>query len=114
MAGEAEKLNSGLPRTTSEAGRKKQYLSNTGDQKGKYHCNEKMVKYVVLYLKGRRILRNSEITKILADEFDRMKEPGARKFVYSLRENVVRLSQSKIEDILNRDKPHYRRNARFL
>ena len=69
---------------------------------------------VVLYLKGRRILRNSEITKIVADEFHRMKGPGARKLVYSLKENFVGLSQNKIQDILNRDKSHYRRNARFL
>ena len=69
---------------------------------------------VVLYLKGRRILRNSEITKIVADEFHHMKEPGARKLVYSLKENFVGLSQNKIQDILNRDKSHYRRNARFL
>ena len=69
---------------------------------------------VVLYLKGGRILRNSEITKIVADEFHRMKVPGARKLVYSLKENFVGLSQNKIQDILNRDKSHYRRNARFL
>jgi len=59
-------------------------------------------------------LRNSEITKIVADEFQRMKGPGARKLVYSLKENFVGLSQNKIQDILNRDKSHYRRNARFL
>lgn len=55
---------------------------------------------VDLYLKGRRILRNSEITKIVADEFHRMKRPGSRKLVYSLKENFVGLSQNKIQDIL--------------
>ena len=43
-----------------------------------------------------------------------MKGPGARKLVYSLKENFVGLSQNKIQDILNRDKSHYRRNARLL
>ena len=58
---------------------------------------------VVLYLKGRRILRNSEITKIVADGFHHMKGPGARKLVYTLKENFAGLSQNKIQDILNRD-----------
>ena len=53
-------------------------------------------------------MRNSEITKIVADEFHRMKVPSARKPVYSLKENFVGLSQNKIQDILNRDKSHYK------
>ena len=68
----------------------------------------------VLYLKDRRILRNSEISQIVTDEFHRMKGPGARKLVYSLKENFVGLSQNRIQDILNKDKSHYRRNAKFL
>ncbi|XP_078366006.1 SCAN domain-containing protein 3-like [Oculina patagonica] len=68
----------------------------------------------VLYLKDRQILRNSEISQIVTDEFHRMKGPGARKLVYSLKENFVGLSQNKIQDILNKDKSHYRRNAKFL
>ena len=44
---------------------------------------------VVLYLKGRRILRNSEIINIVADEFHRMKGPGARKLVYFLKETLL-------------------------
>ena len=55
-----------------------------------------------------------EITKIVAEEFHRMKGPGARQLLYFLKENFVGLSQNKIQDILNRDKSHYRRNARFL
>lgn len=47
-------------------------------------------------------MRNSEIGKIVADEFQRMKE------------NFVGLSQNKIQDTLNRKKSHYRRNARIL
>ena len=60
----------------------------------------------VLYLKDRRILRNSEISQIVTDEFHRMKGPGARKLVYSLKENFVGLSQNRIQDILNKDKSH--------
>ncbi len=43
-----------------------------------------------------------------------MKGPGARKLVYSLKENFVGLSQKRIQDILNKYKSHYCRNARFL
>lgn len=53
------------------------------------------------FLKGRRISRNSEISKIVADEFHPMKGPSARKLDYSLSENFVGLSHSKIEEILN-------------
>ena len=41
-----------------------------------------------------------------------MKGPSARKLLYSLKENFFGLSQNKIQE--NRDKSHYRRNARFL
>ena len=43
-----------------------------------------------------------------------MKGPGARKLVYSLKENFIGLCQNKIQDILNKDKSHYCRNARCL
>ena len=68
----------------------------------------------VLFLKGHRMLRSSEINRLVANEFHRTKGSGARKIVCSLKDNFVGLSKHCVQDILNRDKLHYRRNARFL
>ena len=67
----------------------------------------------VLYFQRRRLLRNSEISKLVADEFDRTKGSGAAKLVYSLRENYVGLSRVRVQNILNSDKDHFCRNAKF-
>ena len=68
----------------------------------------------VLFFKGRRMLRSSEINRLVADEFHRTKGSGARKIVCSLKDNFVGLSKHCVQDILSRDKLHYHRNARFL
>ena len=60
------------------------------------------------------MLRISEINKLVADEFDRTKESGAAKLMCSLRENYVGLSRARVQNILNSDKNHFRRNAKFL
>ena len=68
----------------------------------------------VLFYKNLRVLRSSEVNRVVADEFHRTKGSGARKIVCSLKENFVGLSKNRVQDILNKDKLHYRRNARFL
>ena len=68
----------------------------------------------VLFLKGRRMRRSLEINCLVADEFHRTNRSGARKVVSSLKDNFVSLSKHSVQDILNRDKLHCRRNAKFL
>lgn len=68
----------------------------------------------VLYLDGRRMLRSSEINKIVAEEFDRTKGSGAAKLACSLRDNFTGVSKVKVQKILNTDKSHYHRNAKFM
>lgn len=67
-----------------------------------------------LYLDGRRMLRSSEINKIVAEEFDRTKGSGAAKLACSLRDNFIGVSKVKVQKILNTDKSHYHRNAKFM
>ena len=67
-----------------------------------------------LYYEGRRMLRSSEVNKIVAEEFDRTKGSGATKLASCLRDNFVGISRDKIQNILNTDKGHYRRNAKFM
>ena len=100
-----DKTRNALPRVKERSRAEKSASVRYWRLKGEISLRRENGK-VVLYLKGGRILRNSEITKIVADEFHRMKVPGARKLVYSLKENFVGLSQNKIQDILNRDKSH--------
>ena len=64
--------------------------------------------------KWEQILRKSELSKVVAKEYDRTKGSGARKLVYLLKHRFVGLNQGKIQEILNRDKCQYRRNLRFL
>ena len=68
----------------------------------------------VLFCNGRRILRSSEIKSLVADEFHRTKGSGAKKIVCSLNDKFVGISRSRVQNILNTDKLHYRKNARFL
>lgn len=60
------------------------------------------------------MLRISEISKLVADEFDRTKGSGAAKLVCSVRENYVGLSRVRVQNILHSDKNNFRRNAKFL
>ena len=68
----------------------------------------------VLFYKYLQVLRSSEDNRVVTDEFHRTKGSGARKIVCSLKENFVGLSKNRVQDILNRDKLHYLRDARFL
>lgn len=81
--------------------------------RGQLSIREENSKEVLLY-KNLRVLRSSEVNRVVADEFHRTKGSGARKIVCSLKENFVGLSKNRVQDILNKDKLHYRRNARFL
>ena len=67
-----------------------------------------------LYFDGRQMLRSSEVNEIVEREFDRTKGSGAAKLACGLRDNFVGLSHDKIQNILNTDKSHYRRNAKFM
>lgn len=60
------------------------------------------------------MLRSSEVNKIVAEEFDRTKGSGATKLASCLRVNFVGIRRDKIPNILNTDKGHYRRNAKFM
>ena len=67
-----------------------------------------------LFYEGRRLLKSSEVNKVVVEEFERTKGSGAGKLACSLRENVLGVSRAEIQTILNADKSHYRRNAKFL
>lgn len=47
-----------------------------------------------------RMLRKSEVGKLIAKEFDRTKGSGTAKLAASLKENYVGLSRKKVQDIL--------------
>ena len=66
------------------------------------------------YFEGRRLLKSSEVNKVVVEEFERMKRSGVGKLACSLRDNFLGVSRAKIQTILNTDKSHYRRNAKFL
>ena len=68
----------------------------------------------ILSFQGHQMLRISEINKLVMDEFDWTKGSGAAKLVSSLRENYVGLSRVRVQNILNSDKNHFCRNAKFL
>ena len=67
-----------------------------------------------IYFQGRRMLRVSEVSKVVAEEFDRTKGSGAAKIACSLRENYGGLSRIRVQNTLNVDKNHFRRNAKFF
>ena len=67
-----------------------------------------------LYCEGRRLLKSSEVNKVVVEEFERTKGSGAGKLACSLRDNFLGVSRAKIQTILNMDKSHYRRNAKCL
>ena len=54
----------------------------------------------VLFYKNLRVLRSSEVNRVVADEFHRTKGSGARKIVCSLKEDFVGLSRNRVQDIL--------------
>ena len=60
------------------------------------------------------MLRSSEINKIVAEEFDQTKGSGAEKLAFSLSDNFIGVSKVKVQKILNTDRSHYHRNAKFM
>ena len=64
--------------------------------------------------RGRRMIKSSEVKKIVAEEFDKAKGSGAAKLACSLKDTFVGISRHRIQNILNTDKSHYRRNAKFM
>ena len=67
-----------------------------------------------LFCNGRRILRSSEIKSLVAHEFHRTKGSGAQKIVCPLKDKFAGISRSRVQNILNTDNLHYRKNVRFL
>ena len=51
--------------------------------------------------------------KVVSEEYGRVKGSGAAKLVYSLQQNFAGLSRAKVQGILNTDRQHYKRNAKF-
>ena len=66
-----------------------------------------------LCIKGRRMVRKSEMSEIIAEEVKRTKGSGARKLINNLKHSYVGLGRKKVQDILNCDKQHHRKNAKF-
>ena len=60
------------------------------------------------------MLRLSEVDKLVAEKFERIKGSGARRLVSNLRHVFVGLGWTKVQNILNSDTLHYRKNAKFL
>ena len=60
------------------------------------------------------MLRSSEVNEIVAGEFDRTKGSGAANLACDLRDNFVGLRRDKIQNILDTDESHYRRNPNFM
>ena len=52
--------------------------------------------------------------RLTKKEFERTKGSGAGMLACLLRDNFLGVSRAKIQTILNTDKSHYRRNAKFL
>ena len=70
-------------------------------------------KFIYSKATGRRILRGSEVQKVISDEYKRVNGSGAAKLVASLKQNFAGLSRVKVQEFLNTDKQHYIRNAKF-
>ena len=64
-------------------------------------------KFIYSKATGRRILRVSEVQKVISDEYKRVKGSGAAKLVASLKQNFAGLSRIKVQEFLNTDKQHY-------
>ena len=82
--------------------------------KGKISVKDDNGKKALYYESRPMLLESSEVNKIVAEEFDRTKGSGATKLASCLRNNFVGISRDKIQNILNTDKGHYRRNAKFM
>ena len=60
------------------------------------------------------MLKSSEVKKVVVEEFERTQGSCAGKLACSLRDNFLGVSRAKIQTILNMDRSHCRRNAKFL
>lgn len=107
---EGERLPSVKERTRAQRSAAVRYWRANGDLTVK---EERGRKFIYSKAKGRRILRVSEVCKVVADEYKRLKGTGAAKLVSSLKQNFAGLSRIKVQKILNTDKQHYKRNAKF-
>lgn len=56
---------------------------------------------------------SAEVRKVVVDEYKRVKGSGAAKLMCSLEQNFAGLSRVKVQEILNTDKQHYKRNVKF-
>ncbi|KAL9977788.1 hypothetical protein ACROYT_G015231 [Oculina patagonica] len=107
---EGERLPSVKERTRAQRSAAVRYWRANGDLTVK---EERGRKFIYSKAKGRRILRVLEVCKVVADEYERLKGTGAAKLVSSLKQNFAGLSRIKVQKILNTDKQHYKRNAKF-
>ena len=107
---EGERLPSVKERTRAQRSAAVRYWRANGDLTVKEEGGRK---FIYSKAKGRQILRVSEVCKVAADEYERLKGTGAAKLVSSLKQNFAGLSRIKVQKIRNTDKQHYKRNAKF-
>ena len=60
------------------------------------------------------MIQFSEVSKIVIEEFDKIKESGAAKLACSFKDTFVGISRHRTQNTLNTDKNQYRRNAKFM
>ena len=107
---QGERLPAVKDRTRAQRSAAVRYWRAHGDLSVK---EEGSCKFIYSKATGRRILRFSEVQKVISDEYKRVKGSGAAKLVASLKQNFAGLSRIKVQEFLNTDKQHYKRNAKF-
>ena len=80
--------------------------------KGEFTTTEENGVKVLHYKHRRLLLRESEISGVVAQEFDKSKRSGAAKIASALKDNFGGLKK-RVQAALNNDKLHYKRNAMF-
>ena len=113
---EGERLPAVNDRTRAQRSAAVRYWRAHGDLSVK---EEGSCKFIYSKATGHRMLRVSEVQKVISDEYKRVKKyeykgvkgSGAAKLVASLKENFAGLSRIKVQEFLNTDKQHYKRNA---
>ena len=66
-----------------------------------------------LLLDGKKVLRKSELTKVVSDAYFSTKGAGARRLNYKLKNNLYGLSERSIHNVLSSTTTHRRMNVRF-
>ena len=107
---EGERLPAVKDRTRAQRSAAVRYWRAHGDLSVK---EEGSCKFIYSKATGRRILRVSEVQKVISDEYKRVKGSGAAKLVASLKQNFAGLGRIKVQEFLNTDKQQYKRNAKF-